>query len=265
MPSDNWERTRAGYEAMNRGDFDAALEMVDPEVVWVDELPDQHGEIRGREAVKQVWQGAFDAFDDVRFETDEFIDQGDRAFHAIRITGKGRGSGALTEMRWYQASFLGPGGQAIRFENYTDRARALDAAGALATSERIESVRRWLAAISSIDYDAAIALVDPDVVLVPPGGQPPYRGAEDLRRWIEPDAFQGQVAKLLQAIVTADGTTLASHHVSARGTRSGIELDTVSWSVWRFREDGLVTRIEIHLDHEDALHAAGLGPVEDQM
>jgi ketosteroid isomerase-like protein len=254
----NWERTRLGYEAMNRGDFDAVLENVDPDVVWVDELPDQRGEIGGREAVKQVWNEAFEAFDDVRFETEEFIDGGDRIFHAIRLTGKGRGSGAPTEMRWYQVSFMGPGGLTIRFENYFDRARALEAAGAVASAQRIETVRRWLAAISTVDFDGASALVDPDVVLVPPGGQPPYRGAESLRRWMEPDAFQGQVAKLLQAIVAADGTILASHHVSARGTRSGIELDTVSWSVWSFRDDGLITRIEIHLDRDEAHQAAGL-------
>ena len=46
----------------------------------------------------------------------------------------------------------------------------------------------------------------------------------------------------------------------ARGAASGIELDVLTWSVWSFDEDGLITRIEIYLDHEEdrARKAAGL-------
>ena len=47
-----------------------------------------------------------------------------------------------------------------------------------------------------------------------------------------------------------DQTILAKQHVTARGRVSGIELDTISWSVWTFDEDGLITRIEIYLDRE---------------
>jgi hypothetical protein len=48
--------------------------------------------------------------------------------------------------------------------------------------------------------------------------------------------------------------------VTARGASSGIELELVSWSVWTFDDDGLMTRIEIYLDREAdrAREAAGL-------
>jgi hypothetical protein len=56
-----------------------------------------------------------------------------------------------------------------------------------------------------------------------------------------------------------DWTILGRQHITARGSASGIELDVVTWSVWTFDEDGLITRIAIYLDHEEdkALEAAG--------
>jgi ketosteroid isomerase-like protein len=124
----------------------------------------------------------------------------------------------------------------------------------------VRAVRSWLEALSDEDFDAALALVHPDIELVPPGGQPPYRGATRLRRWMEPDAFQQQVVTPVEIVVADDGTILARHHLRSRGAGSGIELEGHSWSVWTFDESGLVTRIEIYLDHEEdkAREAAGL-------
>src|SRR3954470_20141560 len=113
--------------------------------------------------------------------------------------------------------------------------------------EKVEIVRRFFEALNSEDFSGALALAHPDIEFVPPGGQPPYRGAESVRRWMEPDAFPGQVVQLLESVV-ADRTVLAKQHVTARGASSGIELDVISWSVWTFDEDGLITRIEIYLD-----------------
>ena len=128
------------------------------------------------------------------------------------------------------------------------------------SQENVETARRWLEAISSEDFDAALALVHPDIELVPPGGQPPYRGAQSLRRWMEPDAFQEQVVKTFETIVVTDRTILGRQLITAQGTASGIELDVITWSVWTFDEDGLITRIEVYLDHEEdkAREAAGL-------
>jgi hypothetical protein len=130
------------------------------------------------------------------------------------------------------------------------------------SQENVEVARRWLEAISggSEDFDCALTLVHRDIVLVPPGDQPPYRGAESLRRWMEPDAFQEQVVKTFEPVVVAERTILGRQLVMARGAASGIELDVLTWSVWTFDDDGLITRIEIFLDHEEdkAREAAGL-------
>jgi ketosteroid isomerase-like protein len=128
------------------------------------------------------------------------------------------------------------------------------------SQENVEAMRRWLEAISSEDFDAALALVHPDIELVPPGGQAPYRGTESLRRWMQPDAFQEQVVTPVEIVVAADRTVLGRQHLKARGAASGIEMEGHSWSVWTFDEAGLITRIEIYLDHEEnkAREAAGL-------
>jgi ketosteroid isomerase-like protein len=128
--------------------------------------------------------------------------------------------------------------------------------------KNVETARRWLEAISggSEDFDRALALVHRDIVFVPPGDQPPYRGAESLRRWMEPDAFQKQVVEAFEPVVVTDRKILGRQLVAARGAASGIELDVISWSVWTFDEDGLITQIELYLEHEEdkAREAAGL-------
>jgi ketosteroid isomerase-like protein len=128
------------------------------------------------------------------------------------------------------------------------------------SAQNAETVRRWVEALSREDFDAALALVHPDVEFVPPGGQPPYRGAASLRRWMEPDALQGQVIEPLETIAVDSATVLVKHHVTARGTSSGIPLDVISWSVWKFDEAGLITRGQVFLEHEEdkAREAAGL-------
>ena len=115
--------------------------------------------------------------------------------------------------------------------------------------ENVESVSRWLGAISrggSKDFDRALALVHPDVVLVPPGDQAPYRGAESLRRWMERDTFQELMVIAFAPVVVTDRTILGGQLVTA----SGIELEVIVWSVWTFDEDGLITRIALYPDHE---------------
>jgi ketosteroid isomerase-like protein len=130
------------------------------------------------------------------------------------------------------------------------------------SEENVETARRWLEAVSgdTEDFDRALELVHRDVVLVPPGKQPPYRGSESLRRWMEPDAFDRQVVKSFEAVEVTDRTVLGRQLITARGTTSGIELDVTTWSVWSFDGDGLITRIEVYLDHEEAeaREAAGL-------
>jgi ketosteroid isomerase-like protein len=126
--------------------------------------------------------------------------------------------------------------------------------------ENVETARRWLEALGSQDFDAALELVHSDIEFVPPGDQPAYRGTESIRRWMEPDAFAKQVIEPLDFTVAPDGRILGRQHIKARGAASGIEMELTTWSVWTFDEEGLITRVEIYLPHEEARarKAAGL-------
>jgi ketosteroid isomerase-like protein len=128
------------------------------------------------------------------------------------------------------------------------------------SQENVETARRWLKAVASVDFDAALALLHPDIEFVPPGDQPAYRGTESIRRWMEPDAFAEQVIEPLDFTVAKNGRILGRQHISARGAASGIEMDIITWSVWTFEENGLITRVEVFLPHEEARarKAAGL-------
>ena len=123
----------------------------------------------------------------------------------------------------------------------------------------METLRRGYAALNRGDYDDAVSIAHPDVEYFPPGDQAPHRGIAELRKWMEPDAFEEQVIEPLE-FVPAGKKVLVKQRVKARGAGSGLEMEIESWGVWTFDEKGLATRIEAYLDHEEARarKAAGL-------
>ena len=125
--------------------------------------------------------------------------------------------------------------------------------------EIVAGLRRIYEAFNRGDFDAAIALMHPEVEYVPPGGQSSLRGAEAVRAWMEPDAFEENQVEPLEFSIH-DNKVLVRQHAKARGAGSGIELDLEIWGVWTLNDDGLATRLEVYLPHQEAeaLEAAGL-------
>ena len=126
------------------------------------------------------------------------------------------------------------------------------------SQENVETIRRTYEAFSRGEFDTASKGSHPEVVLVPPGGQSPLRGAA-VRAWMEPDAIAEQRSEPREFRVNGD-RILVRQHTWSRGAGSGIEVEADFWAVWTFDEDGLVIRIEVFLvDQErEALRAAGL-------
>src|SRR3954449_11336888 len=123
----------------------------------------------------------------------------------------------------------------------------------------IDALRRTYEAFNRGDFDAAVESAHPEIEFIPPGGQAPLRGAEALRAWMEPDAFEEQRIEPLDFRVQGN-KVLVRAHAKARGAGSGIELDIENWTLWTLDDDLLVTRMESFLPHEEseALEAAGL-------
>jgi ketosteroid isomerase-like protein len=107
--------------------------------------------------------------------------------------------------------------------------------------EMINAVRRGYEAFNRGDFDTAIEQFHPEIVFVPPGDQTPLRGADAMRAWMEPDAFESQ--QLQPREFRAHGNkVLVRQHARARGAGSGIEIET--WVLWTLDDDGLAMRVE---------------------
>ena len=129
---------------------------------------------------------------------------------------------------------------------------------AWAMSDRKEEVvRGFFDAYNRGDFDAAAEFVHPNVEMVPPGDQPPYRGRKAVRKWMEPDAFAEQTAEVREFTEVAE-RVLVEAHSWLTGAGSGINLEVDFWSVLWIDDDGLLTRCEILLDRQPALNALRL-------
>ena len=118
-------------------------------------------------------------------------------------------------------------------------------------------MRRAYDAFSRGDFDTAIEIAHPDIEFVPPGGA--IKGRAALRAWAEPDAMEDQ--RILPLEFHVNGSkVLVRQNTRARGASTGIELDTDTWAVWTFDDDGLATRLDAFLIQEEgeAREAAGL-------
>ncbi len=130
---------------------------------------------------------------------------------------------------------------------------------ALTGDQMIEALHRNNDALNRGEFDVAIELAAPDIVLMRPGGLPSVHGIEAVRAWLEPDAFESQRLELLGAEAVGS-RVLTRQRLSARGAGSGIEMEIESFSIWIFNEDGKVARVETFtLDEEEAARRALLG------
>ena len=85
---------RAAYAAFNRGDVDAALARMDPEIEWHMSARFARGErvFRGHEGVRRVFERFTDSVEGFHTEPREFVDIGDRVMVPVRLAGTVRGS-----------------------------------------------------------------------------------------------------------------------------------------------------------------------------
>jgi ketosteroid isomerase-like protein len=130
MSRENVEVVRLLYNAFNRGDVEASLALIDPQIqveYWGERLdPDQsyHGHAGLREFVDQLR----DSFPDYRAEIEECIDAGDDVVIVIRNRGTGKTSGLEVDVRSCQVWTV-RAGKLTRMRVYRSKTDALDALG----------------------------------------------------------------------------------------------------------------------------------------
>ena len=130
MSQENVELVRAILEALGRGDRDAVIACVHPECV-VDATRQVFNPATyvGIDGVRQLFAGMDENWDEMRVESREFIDAGDRVVVIGRLVGRGKGSGVTVE-RFNGQVWTVRDGLVVRLEiGYTDAEAVLEAAG----------------------------------------------------------------------------------------------------------------------------------------
>src|SRR3990172_6217132 len=74
MPQTATQTLRAGYEAINLGDYEAAFQMIDPAIEWqpADRTPFA-GTYHGREAVRELLETFLEDLDHFRWAPEDFL------------------------------------------------------------------------------------------------------------------------------------------------------------------------------------------------
>jgi ketosteroid isomerase-like protein len=98
----NTDLLRAGYDAWNRGDLDAWLELLDPDIVirTSGAFPDFAPEYRGLERAGKFWRQMLEPWEDFRIEVEQIEEEGDIVAAGIRFVARGRDSGVDVELRF---------------------------------------------------------------------------------------------------------------------------------------------------------------------
>jgi ketosteroid isomerase-like protein len=95
---ENVEQLRRGYEAFNRGDYEAVLELMHPDVEVHDrpEVPDPR-DYEGLEGAREAFAGVIEMFAEYEIEPVEFIDGEEHVVVVLLQRGRGMASGVDVE------------------------------------------------------------------------------------------------------------------------------------------------------------------------
>jgi ketosteroid isomerase-like protein len=130
MSQQNVELVRRGYESFARGDIEAALAMLHPDIQIEDhdrslETPTTYA---GRDGFLALFASVNEGFSDVRYIPEDVTGVDDQVLVQVRRTGRGEASGAQVDERQFHIWDV-VAGRAVRFRVYLDHDLALEAAG----------------------------------------------------------------------------------------------------------------------------------------
>jgi uncharacterized protein len=131
MSQENVEIVRNGFGAFNRGDLNAWFELMTDDVDYraAEGALDDHGPIKGKDAMRAFVQDWLEMFDDFRAELVELIEAGeDKVIVVVRISGRAKLSGVETDLTYAELWRLRDGKVAWGRQYWT-RDEALEAVG----------------------------------------------------------------------------------------------------------------------------------------
>ena len=133
MSEENVEIVRAQIDAYNRGDYDAALALLDEDVEW--HVPEvaaldapASGIVRGRARVAEQFARWLEAWETHAFQVTDALSHGDDVFVAGLQVGRGRHSGLDIRVPTFHV-FTVRDQKIVAMRAFPERAEALEAAG----------------------------------------------------------------------------------------------------------------------------------------
>jgi ketosteroid isomerase-like protein len=116
---------RAAYAAFNRGDIEAAVQSLDPQINWSEpaEFPGG-GTYRGREAVKRYLTQSRAAWAEASSEPERFITSGNRIVVFVHARVRAKDSNQWQDVRLADVYTIN-NGKAIQMRAFADRQEAL--------------------------------------------------------------------------------------------------------------------------------------------
>ena len=99
MSQENVEIVRRSFDAVNRGDVDGALEPTADDFVmdWSNSIGPARGVYRGKAQVRQLWASYLDAFGQLQWNPEEFIEVDDSR---LIVVNRSRMRGQAAGPRW---------------------------------------------------------------------------------------------------------------------------------------------------------------------
>ncbi len=122
------ELVRQLFDDFNRGDFEAALAKIDEDVEWGDppDMPDTGGTYRGHAAMIDGFRRFMGAWEELRVDLDELIEEGDRVVALTHQVGRSRGTGIEVDQHIAQVYEFSDG-KVTRVRQFRTREEALAA------------------------------------------------------------------------------------------------------------------------------------------
>jgi len=128
MSAENLEVSERIVQAFNDGDVEAVLAEMHPDVEFIPRRAPVQGAFRGHEGIREFFADNAESFDVFHVTQEEVRDHGDHivGVGTLRVRGKGSGAEAVVPTA---VVLTFAQGKVVRFEEFGERARALEAAG----------------------------------------------------------------------------------------------------------------------------------------
>ncbi len=129
MSQENVDAAYAAFDAFNRRDLDAFLELLDPDVEFRSLLAGMESSYHGHEGIRRYWEDVLTVSTDFTLEVVEVRDLGDGTLTKLVARGHGAGSDVPYEQTLWSLAQARGRDKAVLIANYATEAEALEAVG----------------------------------------------------------------------------------------------------------------------------------------